>query len=92
MASLMDSQINCLDRLMVTDNFVVLVTLLSIQSFIILLDQLIRHQELYVLTLAQLKSPVLLIVTEPPLLAKLIAKMNLQLQDKDILDMELTHF
>lgn len=88
----MDSQINCLDRLMVTDNFVVLVTLLSIQSFIILLDQLIRHQELYVLTLAQLKSPVLLIVTEPPLLAKLIAKMNLQLQDKDILDMELTHF
>ena len=88
----MDSQINFLDRLMVTDNFVVLVTLLSIQSFIILLDQLIRHQELYVLTLAQLKSPVLLIVTEPPLLAKLIAKMNLQLQDKDILDMELTHF
>lgn len=88
----MDSQINCLDRLMVTDNFVVLVTLLSIQSFIILLDQLIRHQELYVLTLAQLKSPVLLIVTEPPLLAKLIAKMNLQLQDKDILVMELTHF
>jgi len=92
MDSLMDSQINCLDRLMVTDNFVVLVTLLSIQSFIILLDQLIRPQELYVLTLAQLKSPVLLIVTEPPLLAKLIAKMNLQLQDKDILDMELTHF
>jgi hypothetical protein len=92
MASLMDSQINCLDRLMVMDNFVVLVTLLSIQSFIILLDQLISNQELYVLTLAQLKSPVLSIVMEPPLLAKLIAKMNLQLQDKDILDMELTHF
>jgi len=88
----MDSQINCLDRLMVTDNFVVLVTLLSIQSFIILLDQLISNQELYVLTLVQLKSPVLSIVTEQPLLAKLIAKMNLQLQDKDILDMELTHF
>lgn len=92
MASLMDSQINYLDRLMVMDNFVVLVTLLSIQSFIILLDQLISNQELYVLTLAQLKSPVLSIVMEPPLLAKLIAKMNLQLQDKDILDMELTHF
>jgi hypothetical protein len=77
---------------MVTDNFVVLVTLLSIQSFIILSDQLISNQELYVLTLAQLKSPVFSIVTEPPLLAKLIVKKNLQLQDKDILDMELTHF
>lgn len=92
MASLMDSQINYLDRLMVMDNFVVLVTLLSIQNFIILLDQLISNQELYVLTLAQLKSPVLSIVMELPLLEKLIAKMNLQLQDKDILDMEHTHF
>lgn len=89
--SKMVNLISCLDRLMVTDSYVVLVNLKNSLSSTILWNMMIHHQELFALILVQEKLKQHLNVTELKQLLLLFVKMSFQLHKRAILAMVLNH-